>query len=215
MIQTRARLKSRARVKPAELDLSTIQSHGKGDCKMPHYRLVAPIFASGALLLAGCGSVGKPSSPSVQTSAARIAENGTGFTTAGSVPLPRPEGKPLTRAQLIRQANEICERVNKRRATVDFGTQASIAAYMPALAAFEHGAADELARLRPPAGLRADYRRIVRGAEVLASESARYGEYARTGNLAGEGRLLHSAGLAQTKMARIARRHRLRACSDL
>ena len=86
---------------------------------------------------------------------------------------------------------------------------------MPALAAFEHHAADELAHLTPPVGLKADYGQLVIGAQALASQSARYGEYARTDNVAGEGRVLHSAAIAQARMARVVRRHRLKACSDL
>lgn len=123
--------------------------------------------------------------------------------------------KPLTRAELIAKADTICRRVNAHLASSNntIKTQQDVARLAPRLAAFEQTALVELSRLVPPASLADDWKTIVAGAQTLADNTAKLGEYAKSNQLKAAKSLIVSSQKIQSQMLAIAKRDGFRDCS--
>jgi hypothetical protein len=126
--------------------------------------------------------------------------------------------KPLTRAELTSKANAICKQVTAKLQAATkggVGTVQAIARIAPELAAFEETALGELGKLVPPAELENDWKVFVAGAQTLAEDTSKLGEYAKANNLKGAKGLIRSSSATQKQMIAIAKRDGLRECEQV
>jgi hypothetical protein len=148
--------------------------------------------------------------PALATSALAAAALATG---CGSSP------KPLTRAQLTRKADAICRTASAKLEAATKGTSAKTPQQIQRLAAklsgFEQTALGELGRLVPPPAIEADWKRFVAGAQALAEDIAKLGEYAASKNQAASKSVISSAGATQKQMTAIANRNGFKDCEKV
>lgn len=126
--------------------------------------------------------------------------------------------KPLTRAELTVKANAICKKVNvKLQAATKkgVGTVQQIAQLAPELASFEETALVELGKLIPPAAVESDWKAFVSGAQTLAENTSKLGEYAKANNLKGAKSLIKSSTATQQQMVAVAKRNGLKECEQV
>lgn len=126
--------------------------------------------------------------------------------------------KPLTRAELTTKANAICRQVNvKLQAATKkgVGTVQQIAKLAPELAGFEETALVELGKLIPPASLERDWKAFISGAQTLAENTSKLGEYAKANNLKSAKSLIESSTTTQQQMVAIAKRNGLKECEQV
>jgi ABC-type sugar transport system ATPase subunit len=126
--------------------------------------------------------------------------------------------KPLTRAELTTKANTICRKVTvKLQAATKKGVSSvqQIAHLAPQLASFEETALMELGKLIPPAELENDWKTFISGAQTLAENTSKLGEYAKANNLKGAKALIKSSTKTQQQMVTIAKRDGLKECEQV
>jgi hypothetical protein len=123
--------------------------------------------------------------------------------------------KPLTRAELTAKADKICEGVTAKLKSRTIKNQQDIARIAPELASFEQTALDDLSKLVPPAKLADDWKQFVAGAQTLAENTAKLGEYAKANNLKSAGHLITASEAVQKRMVVIAKRDGLKACEQV
>jgi hypothetical protein len=123
--------------------------------------------------------------------------------------------KPLTRAELTAKADTICEGVTTKLKSKTIKSQRDIARVAPELASFEQAALDDLSKLVPPAALADDWKQFVAGAQTLAENTAKLGEYAKANNLKAAGHLITASEAVQQRMVVIAKRDGLKACEQV
>jgi hypothetical protein len=122
--------------------------------------------------------------------------------------------KPLTRAELTTKADAICIRVTRKLNSTSIKTPQDIVRIAPELAGFEQSALADLGKLVPPASLANDWKVFVAGAQTLAEDTAKLGEYAKSHNLKAAGGLIRASTVVQKRMMTIARRDGLVACEQ-
>ncbi|HEV3093181.1 MAG TPA: hypothetical protein VGY30_01555 [Solirubrobacteraceae bacterium] len=148
--------------------------------------------------------------PALVTSALAVAALAMG---CGSSP------KPLTRAQLTSRANAICRRVAVKIEAANKGgevnTPQQLERLTAKLAGFEQTALVELGQLVPPPALEADWKSFVAGAQTLAEDTAKIGQYVTTKNTAAGKQVISSAESTQKQMAAIAKRNGFKACEQV
>jgi hypothetical protein len=110
--------------------------------------------------------------------------------------------KTLTHAQLATKADAICKRVNAKIASTNgkVNTIQGIARVAPQLAAFEQVALGELGKLVPPGDLVNDWKQFIAGAQTLADDTGKLGEYAKANNLKAARGLILSSNTVQQQM---------------
>lgn len=126
--------------------------------------------------------------------------------------------KPLTRAELTVKANAICKTVNTKLlvSTKRGGNnRQALARITSELASFEQSALAELSKLVPPTALEVEWKQLIAGAETLAENTARLGEYAKQNNLKGVHQLIASTEVVQHRMEATAKRLGLVACEQI
>jgi hypothetical protein len=123
--------------------------------------------------------------------------------------------KPLTRAELTAKADAICKTVTAKISSKTVNTQQQIGRVAGELASFEQTALTGLSKLVPPAELESDWKRFVAGAQTLAENTAKIGEYARANNLKAAKGLITSSEATQKQMVAIAKRDGLGACEQV
>jgi hypothetical protein len=124
--------------------------------------------------------------------------------------------KPLTRAELTAKADAICKTVTAKLASQKgINSQQDIARVAPELASFEQTALTGLSKLIPPAELANDWKQFVAGAQTLAENTAKLGEYAKSNNLKGARGLITSSEKVQQQMVATAKRDGLTACEQV
>lgn len=123
--------------------------------------------------------------------------------------------KPLTRAELTAKANEICKTVAAKVSSKSVSNQQQIGRVAEELASFEQTALTSLSKLVPPAELESDWKQFVAGAQTLAENTAKLGEYARANNLKAAKGLILSSEATQKQMMAIAKRDGLSACEQV
>jgi hypothetical protein len=123
--------------------------------------------------------------------------------------------KPLTHAELVSKANAICKTVTAKLATRSANSVKDIARIAPELASFEQQALSELSKLVPPATLESDWKQFIAGAELLAENTAKLGEYAKTNNLKAARGVIVSSETTQHQMQAIAKRNGLAGCEQV
>jgi hypothetical protein len=123
--------------------------------------------------------------------------------------------KPLTRAELTAKANAICRTVAAKISSKSASTQQQIGRVAEELASFEQTALTNLSKLVPPAELESDWKQFVAGAQTLAENTAKLGEYAKANNLKAAKGLIRSSEATQKQMVTIAKRDGLHACEQV
>ena len=123
--------------------------------------------------------------------------------------------KPLTRAELTAKADVICRRVSAKLATKTVKSVQDIARTAPELASFEQVALNELSKLVPPADLESDWKKFIAGAQTLAENTAKLGEYAKANNLKGAGSLITSSEATQQRLLKIVKRDGITECEKV
>lgn len=123
--------------------------------------------------------------------------------------------KPLTRAELTAKANAICKTVTAKISSKSASTEQQISREASELASFEQTALANLSKLVPPAELETDWKLFVSGAQTLAENTAKLGEYAKTKNLKAAKGLIVSSEATQKQMVVIAKRDGLTACEQV
>lgn len=123
--------------------------------------------------------------------------------------------KPLTRAELTMKANAICKTVTTKLASKTIKTQQDIGRVAGELASFEQTALTDLSKLVPPAELENDWKQFVAGAQTLAENTAKLGEYAKAKNLKAARGLIVSSTAVQHQMQATAKRDGLKECEQV
>jgi hypothetical protein len=125
--------------------------------------------------------------------------------------------KPLTRAELTKKADAICRRVDTKLASTKKGTSTvqGIARLAPRLASFEQMALAELSKLTPPSVLANDWKMIIAGAQTLAENTAKLGEYAKANDIKGAQGLITSSEQTQHQLIATAKRDGLTECEQI
>jgi hypothetical protein len=123
--------------------------------------------------------------------------------------------KPLTHAELVSKADAICKTVTVKFAGKSANSEQDIARVAPELASFEQKALSELSKLVPPADLESDWKQFVAGAEMLAENTSKLGEYAKANNLKAASALIASSETTQQQMRAIAKRTGLTECEQV
>ena len=123
--------------------------------------------------------------------------------------------KPLTRAELTVKANAICKAITAKFATKNISTPKELSRVVPELAVYEQTALGELSALVPPAELANDWKTFVAGAETLAENTARLGEYGKANNLKAAGSLITASEAVQRQMKATAKRDGISACEQV
>lgn len=167
---------------------------------MSHTPRAAFVLAVIVVAISGCGGGSKSSS---QASSATDAKTTTSLQASTG---PTRKGE-LSRAVLIARADTICTGIRHMLGSNKFHTQKQIALLGPKIAAYERKAAAELGKLVPPSSLADDWKQIVKGIELLASDAASIGEYAKADRLetpAGHAVVLASGrhGILEAEIAR-------------
>lgn len=158
---------------------------------MGRTRIAVPALATSALAAvvlaaAGCGSTTKP---------------------------------PLTRAQLTSKANSICRTVTAKLEAASKGESANTPQQLEHLttevSGFEQKALTELTALVPPPALEAQWQRFVAGAQSLADDTAKVGEYIANKNTASTKAVISEAQATQKRMVAIAKRNGFKDCEKI
>ncbi len=123
--------------------------------------------------------------------------------------------KPLTHAELVSKANAICKTVTAKLATKRANSVQDIARVAQELASFEQQALSELSKLVPPANLESDWKHFIADAELLAENTSKLGEYAKTNDLKAARGLITSSDTTQHQMQAIAKRNGLTECEQV
>lgn len=134
-------------------------------------RLTALAFALTALMLitTGCGkSASSKDSASSSTTAQTPTNTQSTTTPKTSTHLTITHTGPLTRTQLIAEANTICSRLNARRSTTVIRNQQDFERVVPALVAYELAGATEMSKLTPPASLTQSWHQVITGTRTIA-----------------------------------------------
>lgn len=172
-------------------------------------QLATLILVAGALVVAaaGCGS----SSIAKTVSSA----GGTARATTSPAPTHLVSTTPLTRAQLIKQADAVCTRVNAKTNANPYRTTEDVVRLAPLLATYEQAANAELARLTPPAVLATDWYTILAALRERASDTAQLGADAKSGEVGASRSILDAAAPTQRKALTIAKRDGFMSCAEL
>lgn len=123
--------------------------------------------------------------------------------------------KPLTRAELTAKANAICKTVAAKISSKSANTQQEIARVASELASFEQTALTNLSKLVPPAELEGDWKQFIAGAQTLAENTAKLGEYAKANKLKAARALITSSEVTQKQMMAVAKHDGLTACEQV
>jgi hypothetical protein len=94
-------------------------------------------------------------------------------------------------------------------------TQQQLARVAGELASFEQTALGELGKLVPPRELTNDWKEFVAGAQTLADNTAKLGEYAKSNKLKAAKALIIASETVQQQMVAIAKRDGLTDCQQI
>ena len=145
---------------------------------MNHLRLVAVALATTSIAASGCGGSSKTSSGTASTPTGSSTSH-----TESSPTEPSTQTGPLTRAELIAQADTICRRLNQKRLSTTVGARQTYADVLTPVAAYDQAAAAQMRKLTPPASIAKDWNQIVSGTQAIADAMTATVAYAKAGKL--------------------------------
>jgi hypothetical protein len=123
--------------------------------------------------------------------------------------------QPLTRAELTSKADAICKRVSGKLAAKTVTSVQDVARTAPELAAVEQEALNELSKLEPPASIENDWKVFIAGAQKLAENTSKLGEYAKSNSLKGTAGLIASSEQTVKQMTAIAKKYGITDCEQV
>lgn len=123
--------------------------------------------------------------------------------------------KPLTRAQLLHRADAICHKLNKRLSSTTIKTEKDFARKLPKLADYEQEGLAELSKLIPPAKLAEDWKMVIAGAQTLADDVAKLGEYVKAKDLKAARAVIARIGKVQQRTTAITKRDGFKDCAQV
>ena len=168
----------------------------------------ALLLAVTVFAIVGCG--GSTKSASVSNSSAVTHPSTQTSTPPQTTPV---RTAPLSRAELIAKADEICFGINAKVNSTKLGSLEEAARQMPILAAYKETAVVEMSRLVPPASMEAAWKQIVASARALAHDTAKLGEYARENRSREIPQVFAAAGKTNAQMTTVARRNGFKDCA--
>jgi hypothetical protein len=123
--------------------------------------------------------------------------------------------KPLTRAQLLHRADAVCRKLNKKLSSTTFKTEKDFVRGLPKLAGYEQESLAELSKLIPPAKMAEDWKMIIAGAQTIADDIAKLGEYAKAKKLKAARKVVAEAGKIEQRTTAIAKRDGFKDCAKV
>jgi hypothetical protein len=123
--------------------------------------------------------------------------------------------KPLTRAELTAKASTICKSVSGKLATKSVNSVQDVARTAPQLASVEQSALTELSKLVPPANMEGEWKTFIAGAQMLAENTAKLGEYAKSNDLANARGLIVSSEATVKQMSAIMKEYGITDCEQV
>lgn len=123
--------------------------------------------------------------------------------------------KPLTRAELTAKANAICRSVSGKLATKSVNSVQDVARTAPQLAAVEQGALTELSKLVPPTSMESEWKTFIAGAQMLAENTAKLGEYAKSNDLESARSLIVSSEATVKQTSAIMKEYGIKGCEQV
>lgn len=123
--------------------------------------------------------------------------------------------KPLTRAELTAKANAICRSVSGELATKSVKSVQGVARTAPQLAAIEQRALTQLSKLVPPASMENEWKTFIAGAQTLAENTVKLGEYAKDNDLKSARDLIVSSETAVKRMSAIMKGYDIKDCEQV
>jgi hypothetical protein len=123
--------------------------------------------------------------------------------------------KPLTRAELTAKADTICKSVSAKVAGKSANTIQEVARTATELSSSEQSALNELSKLVPPAAMEADWKTFIAGAQTLAENTAKLGEYAKSNDLKNARTLILSSEATVKQMTAIAQKYNIKGCEQV
>ena len=120
----------------------------------------------------------------------------------------------LTQAELVSKGDAICERVHATLHANPYRSQADVGRLAPQLAAYERTAIVEMRKFRPPASLANDWKQIVEGSEIIATDTDKLGEDVKQNNAKAARPLFASSRAVQLKMQAVAERDGFKNCGQ-
>lgn len=123
--------------------------------------------------------------------------------------------KPLTQAELTAKANAICKSVSGKLAAKSVNSVQSVARTAPQLASIEQRALTELSKLTPPASMESEWKTFIAGAQMLAENTAKLGEYAKNNDLQSARSLIVSSEATVKQMSAIMKEYGIDDCEQV
>jgi hypothetical protein len=109
-------------------------------------------------------------------------------------------GKPLTRSQLIAEANAICARTNAELSAITLVTRKEVERELPQETIYRTTEANELSKLVPPASMAREWSTVVNDFHTYAAYAQAAVPYARARNLRAFVPLLRPAARVQERL---------------
>jgi hypothetical protein len=123
--------------------------------------------------------------------------------------------KPLTRAELTAKADTICKSVSAKVAGKTANTIQAVARTATELSSSEQSALNELSKLVPPTAMETDWKAFIAGAQTLAENTAKLGEYAKSNKLKSARTLIVSSEATAKQMTSIAQKYGIKNCEQV
>lgn len=175
-------------------------------------QFAAITLATTAFAVCGCG--GSSKSGSTTTAVATPTA-----TTAVTTPLPPvtmikvATGTPLTHAQFITKADEICASANIKRSAINVVNKSEYARELPQAAIYDATETSELSKLVPPAALAHDWAQILGDFRLFTEYTDTFARYAQANKLTAGVPALQTAERVHQRLANIAARDGLTRCA--
>lgn len=124
--------------------------------------------------------------------------------------------KPLTRAQLVRQANALCLQVQtKMKSAGTAKTAQDLARLADRLAGFEQHQMEAMRKLKPPAAMASDWKHVIEGAEEVAESAGTLSTEVKLNKKKAAAEALKHIGEVERRIAPIVKRDGFQSCSQL
>jgi hypothetical protein len=124
--------------------------------------------------------------------------------------------QPLTRAQLVKQADAICFQVQKKMKTLgSSNTPKQLAFVARKLAGFQQQELEQMQRLKPPTALASDWKKILEGAEEITENAGTLSTDIQLKKDKQAGEALKQIGATEQRVALVVKRDGLTRCDQL
>lgn len=124
--------------------------------------------------------------------------------------------KPLTRAQLVSDANTLCSHVQaKMKATGAAKTPQEVAEVAKKLASFEQQQLEAMRKLTPPASMASDWKQMIEGAEEITEDAGTLSADIQLKKHNAADEAMKQFGATEKRLAPIVQRDGFTSCAQL